>query len=481
MKRPKYIELFYSLSEKEIKEFGKFINSPFFNESKRLVLLYNYLKKETHKKRDNISIEAAVSKLFPDHKPNDEDIRKLHSGFSLLIEEFLTIKSLRRHGSQQRLFLLKELRKRNLDTIFESKLKEQWSLSFDFRLRTKEYYPDRIKFLKEEYLYFYFRHETEKATKASAETDRVTELMYLTLKLNVFINERFEGVYGDKQEKGLTKIESVFNFIETKLRKTVKDEPELYVYYLIAKLIYFKEDVKSVLNINKFIAVNKEHINPDILDYFSNVLFRFCVTRMNLGKYEFSGIAYGIQKEMENDGMFDRMREIPNMTFFSVITIRIYRKETIWAEEFVRKYYGKLNPAVKDETYRVCMALISFANKKYSDVIKYSANLKTKNLAYYLFVKSALLKTYYETGDDKYIHSTADTIEHYIKRKQEMNEMMKRSVSGFLRYVLKLEKAKKEGGRYVGALADMIAEERKFFHSGWVRQKIKELAEKNRG
>jgi hypothetical protein len=271
----------------------------------------------------------------------------------------------------------------------------------------------------------------------------------------------------------------VFKFIGTRLNSVRKNEPRLFVYYLIAKLIHKREDFKSVVYIRKYISMNKELINPDTVDYFLNVLFRICVTKMNDGKNTFSPVAYEILKEMENDGVFDRISEIPDITFFSMITFSLFLKETAKAELFIKKYSGKLNPSVREETYGVCMALISFANRKYTDVIKYTINIKTKNLDYYLNIKSVLLKTYYETGNFKYIHSMTDSIEHYIRRKKEMNGTMKRSISGFLKYVLKLTKAKKDSGKNIHILAETFESEGNFFQNDWVKQKIEELEEKS--
>ena len=115
------VETLKTFSREEMREFGKFINSPYFLMKKKLssqVLskLFGILKKSHPEFRSNeINKEQVFKKLYPDKEYNDSIMRNLISSLSKLAEKFMIQKEFKYDEEQNKIYLIKQTYRRKLD------------------------------------------------------------------------------------------------------------------------------------------------------------------------------------------------------------------------------------------------------------------------------------------------------------------------------------------------------------------------------
>ncbi|MBN8569727.1 MAG: hypothetical protein J0M18_08850 [Ignavibacteria bacterium] len=91
MKDTKVIQILRALTQEEFKNFGKFVNSPYFNSSKNAVRFYNIIKRAYPKFEGKaIEIENVYKKLYPKQSYNEGTIRNIISEMGQLAEKFLS-------------------------------------------------------------------------------------------------------------------------------------------------------------------------------------------------------------------------------------------------------------------------------------------------------------------------------------------------------------------------------------------------------
>lgn len=96
MKNTKLIQILKIFSKEEIKEFEKFIASPYFSRGRDLKPFYKILKSyHPDFKSSNFNYERVFEKLYPKEKYNksgaDNILRVLSYELTRLTEEFITI------------------------------------------------------------------------------------------------------------------------------------------------------------------------------------------------------------------------------------------------------------------------------------------------------------------------------------------------------------------------------------------------------
>ncbi|HEY3250869.1 MAG TPA: hypothetical protein VGK25_07095, partial [Ignavibacteria bacterium] len=124
MIKSKAIEIIQTFDSREFHEFGKFVDSPFFNSNTKLIEMYSLLKKFYPAfSQKNFTKENLYQKLFPGKKYNDGTMRKLLSSLQSLAEEYLAnTRFMRNQTFQKRLALMQRLDEKKLDVLFKQQL-----------------------------------------------------------------------------------------------------------------------------------------------------------------------------------------------------------------------------------------------------------------------------------------------------------------------------------------------------------------------
>ena len=149
------IETIKSFSRQEIKEFGLFIQSPFFNTNQSVIKLYEQIKKH-YPEFDQIQLDKKLlfEKAFGLVKYNDSFMRMTVYRLMELTKEFLISRNLKRNHFLKETLLLDELNIRELNNLMikcvydldkkveKQKAKEAETYFVKFRL---EYYKNEVK------------------------------------------------------------------------------------------------------------------------------------------------------------------------------------------------------------------------------------------------------------------------------------------------------------------------------------------------
>lgn len=103
------------LSKKELKKFGDFVRSPYFNTEPKFIRVYEIIASE----RDNISRKLIAKKIFGnDSSAGDVRFRKLVSEFMKLFERFFAEMEFSNDTLNQKFMILENLKKMNLRKEF---------------------------------------------------------------------------------------------------------------------------------------------------------------------------------------------------------------------------------------------------------------------------------------------------------------------------------------------------------------------------
>ena len=117
-------DILRSFSKKEIKEFGLFVESPYYNTSEATTkLYYEIIKFYPAFSSRNYDKEYLFSKVYPGGILKEDLLRKLLSNLIKLTNEFLKQESVKKMKDQE-LLVLKEYSKRGLTVMFENKAEE---------------------------------------------------------------------------------------------------------------------------------------------------------------------------------------------------------------------------------------------------------------------------------------------------------------------------------------------------------------------
>src|SRR5258706_4791574 len=122
MQNYKIIDVLKSFNKKELKKFGEFVSSPYYNKNRNVIKLLDILEKyypDFSSKK--LEIEEISGKVFSKDKYDYHKINNIVSDLYKLSEKFLTVINFSKKEFAENKFLLSELRQRNLNNLYEQK------------------------------------------------------------------------------------------------------------------------------------------------------------------------------------------------------------------------------------------------------------------------------------------------------------------------------------------------------------------------
>lgn len=159
MQKSKLITLLQRFSKTDMKEFGDFVSSPFFNKEKVLERLAAYLINH-YPAYDTPGLvkESVFLHLYPGKKYSDGLMRNIISDLLNLAEEFLMIKNLDKDKFRKDMLLMNELKSRKLPNHFLKKKEKTEKLVEQSSAKDGFYYDKKTEL---NMLYSSFLKETE--------------------------------------------------------------------------------------------------------------------------------------------------------------------------------------------------------------------------------------------------------------------------------------------------------------------------------
>lgn len=253
------IPVLKSFSKDEIKEFEKFLDSPFFGCGKFVLKFYKVLIKHYPVfNEEDIKKEKIFGIVYKDKKYNDALTRRIISDLIRFSEEYITYKNFKNNNAFYSSCSLNELRNRKLHNLF--RLRSESILKKINKSEIGD--PDRIlesyftNFEIGQYRTFIRDEKMHESRSLSAEAITVYFLRVISYYLIHSINFTHET---NTKNKIISAFLNNFNF-ESFFKLLENDQSKFSVYLKMLGYVYQivadKEDRQSCTKLNELISAN---------------------------------------------------------------------------------------------------------------------------------------------------------------------------------------------------------------------------------
>jgi len=469
----KFLNIIDSLSDDEFKNFGKFLNSPFFNESKKITGLYEYIKKFYHSHNlDRVTPESISEHVYGEGKYENMKTRKLLSDFTFQLECFLVHNSVKREEVTKKILLAGEFRKKIPGKYLLSELRELKKNIFADSSDSINFYISKFRLADEELT-------TKKhIIHRDIQIRNIMELKKASLKLSLFTrlylyhtliqhNIQVE----EFPEYGFDNLKSFLTKYEKNLKTAEKDDKGMYLLYQVLRLI-IKRNLNTIFEeISKFIAENEGFLKKADVEFVMNTIVNFYMNEINRGRFENLSVFIEIFKKIDKNGYLDRIYEINHIIFVEIVHFAVLLKENELAEAIIWKYFPKINAFYKVDSLNLAIAILRYGQNRIGEVRSQLEKLKYNSYGFYLIAKSMLLKIYFEENSLKYIYPLVDSFKHYLKRNKTIPQYFVESFSTFLSYLTKLTSVKMGNMKDILRIEFNILNEKNFYGKEWLLEK----------
>ncbi|MBS1518815.1 MAG: hypothetical protein JSS91_12065 [Bacteroidetes bacterium] len=473
------IKLISTLTRTEFREFGMFVNSPYYNREKVLVKFFNYLKKfYPDYSEKNLEKKKVFSKLFSGKKYNDALLRNTVSDFLKLTEDFIRLKHFENEKFYGQYLLLKELTNRKLLPLFKSNFKKADKILNSDSARDEIYFQN--KFLLEDE---WRRNHVATSSRMLFEEDNLKKqsdslhVYYLTefTKLYAILLNQSRYTYDYKFDFEL--FEAVIKYLQNNF-SVYKDYPYINIFYNCVMLykteeqIFFNELKKLLLKHYRLLTLT------DRKNIFV-VLINYCSDQIDRGNYLFLEETFIINEHLlKSKAYFEGNDFMPHYFYEAIALNAIEMKKTDWAEKFLIKYNKLVHQDYKDLSYNYCMAELTFSKGNPDKSLGFLSLVLPENVKVKTKINILLLKIHYTCNNTVQFSSLIESSKKYIIRNKTVQEINKLKFSNFLKYIGKLYKVKSSEKipDEIAALREEIINCPEIFSKKWLEDQIEELS-----
>ena len=484
MNDSKLIQILKTFSVNEIKDFEKFIASPYFSTGRNVEGLYSILK-PYHPEFDSPKLDkkTVFKKLFPGEKYSEMKFKNVTTALTRLAEQFIINESFKNDPLEFESKLFNTYWNRENLKLFAGTMnsleKKIDKLPFDHD--SAFILNEKIASLK--YSYFLKINRHDKAIPLIGKAAEYNALTFLTRFIkSINYRSKVSGTYKAKMENTLVDVlwEGLeFERILANLRK--RKYPYLWLlelYYYTNRFYSNPDDTESFHKARDVFNKNIEKYSRIEKYFVLNDFYSYCIQRFSKGDNSFIRMEFEICKQLKDENALTSADyvSLELMNYRNVVYSAIKAKEYDWLENFIKDCTPLLRPDGRDNMKNFALSKLEFERGKFENALEYASKIQYDMFTYKLDIKNLLLMIYYELGLLDQAESLIATYKHYVKYNKDFSRNYMRKFKNFITIYSSLFKARSTANTKDMDLLLKRAEDMDVLPSrAWFTRKIKEL------
>lgn len=488
MKDSKVAEILKTLDKAELKELGKFVQSPYFSRGRDVMPLFNFIKK-FHPAFDNPSFtrEFVYEKIYPGKKYGDAKsnslLKTLMSDLFKLCNEYLSYSEFKNDSSKKSTYLLKQLRERKLYKAFEKEYAGTKNNLAAFGPVSVDSFHELYSNANEYTAYCIDTGNIQgvfdsllSGGEYSLTHSLIKAFMNPDLKAStIAFNINYKPNFSDFLIESLDSEKMI-----SKMRESNNEFlPYIEIFYTASMMGRHPKDEAYYYKLKSLLD---EHI--DLFEHSQ----KYILYSM-LGSYCARMSTYGnslkfVQEEFD---VYDRILKLGIYkyspkddfqinNFRNIVLTALDVNEIDWLEEFTEKYYMELHPDHRENMRYYTLAHVYFCRKEFETALDHINKVKYNYFLFKIDVRYLMFRLYYEMGYDEQAFSTISSITQFLKESKDISEGFKKRGNKFVKYSRELLRRRTERNTKDLSLFKKQVEESEDVNSrGWILEKIGEM------
>jgi hypothetical protein len=416
MKNTKLVELLSVMNVYELERFNLFVHSALYNNSQRVTQLFVVLQKQYPQfEAEKITDEKVFKSIFKGKAFAPALLRNLVSDLLCLCEQFIVTESINQNAAVKSQQLIYYYTEKKLFAHAEAQL-HKWRAELNTAPHNSEYYQSAYMLVHTSFsvaFHHHYKGNLHKLYKRKSASVLIEALQnYYLYEFSVLSAEVVNSFKAHNQTFNTQQLEDVIQFY---LSKTPKPEP-IVLFRLQLSQMLLNGNEKLYATIKKTLLKINEQFHKTELRSIMVVLYGFAAERSWKGDAFFINELFDLTELREKfDLLLDDINEINPIAFINIASAKLNKKGKAAALEFIKKYSPNLPAKVREETEKLAMAKVWFAEKKYEKTIDLLVTMGKPFFASEITARLLQAKCHYELQQWDRLLAVIETTEKFIK------------------------------------------------------------------
>ncbi len=482
MENSDLIDLFKTLTAKELKNLSTFMQSPYATKGRyreEVQNLFNLLQKYTLSgSLTPLDKEKAYKQVFSGKPMVQGHLERVMFELNQTIRTFLVIENYLRkeNGTAVQLEYAEVLKSRGLLPKSAQVIQQALTELKAEPIKTADQYG--LLFEASSFVYsMASQYNKWKDDLKITETLQYLDLYYSLHKLNL-LNHYLLLSRISRLDTGT--IEDIAPHAVLLPHISVDDDPNVFIAYKIYLLL--SENQPTIIGFNDLMQLlthYEDRLNTQSTQLYFSYLRNYCSLLIIHSHYDLLPVLHAIHIDNLQKGYFTYDGKIPPGAYHNIANTALRAKNAPWALAFIEQYKDKvLHAEYTDEVYRLNMASYYFHTQQFDQALDYLPPAST-DLGMHLTGRRLELKIYYELQSDLLTYKL-DAFKMYISRasKKLLSDETRENHANFVNLLLQLAQIPPGDTVRATRTYDRIQEKNRVAEKEWLLEKAQKAMKK---
>ena len=467
MEKTKLIALLKTFDSKELRAFGDFVKSPFFNKNDEIEKLYFHLKKlagQTFPPK-KMKKELIFKKLFPSEAYEERRFNHTISQLLKLAERFISLNEYDQNGILNDYHTMIAYNNRNLEKNYVHILRKAKEKLGQVPFRDASYYYQQFLIADAEAKRF-DRKNIRAFDNSLQEVSDALDLYFLSQKLKFLVGmlDREKQLSVKYQHHMMPEVRT---YVE---RENFESIPPIVLYYTTLQTLTEEQSSEYFLQLKELLVVYKDQFPRTEIKEFFYCAINYCINKIRSGEKDYTADLVELyEKGLQQEVLLEEGKISP-WTFKNVVKLSLGLGRFDWVEQFVKSNYEKLDKQFREEALHFSLADLNYHRKNYDDSLFHLNQVEFSDIYYWLDGKVMLLKIYHENNETEALLSLIQSFRIYLKRNKRLSDNIKETYLNFTNILYEIQR---KADTKAAMLLEKIKETRWLTARSWLEQTVK--------
>lgn len=414
MLNSKLLQLYQTLTKKEIRLFKQWIYSPIHNQHKDVQVLFEFIISRRSIRELTVRKQKAFEYLYPEKEYDDLRMRHVMSFALKTLEDFVSYYAAFDSSLKYKKNLTKAYKNHNLPLQAAISLEQT----------AKEL--DKVNIQNELYFLDKYTLEVDKFELAGTQDrTRNTNLQDIDNQATIFyISSTLKYAATSLSHAALVKTNYKFAMLESVLKevKTGKYDniPAVMLHYYSYMALTNPEDEQYFQKLNHYLTHHLHVLASKEQRSIYLLAINYCIKRLNTGTDKYIRLAFDLYKNSLEQGILIEDKQLSHFAYTNSIALSLHLKEFDWATNFIKNYSKFLPDSHRQNYQHYNTAKLLFTKQEYDKAIALLSQIDYDDLLLTMDAKRMLLFIYYEQESFQALDALLDSFRVFIHRKKVM-------------------------------------------------------------
>ncbi|MEI6411687.1 MAG: hypothetical protein WCR52_20015 [Bacteroidota bacterium] len=409
------LRVFNRLNASERKAIGELARCAYFNKREDVVRLSDYLAEHAGRSAHSaLEPERLFAAVYPEEPFDGRRLRHVQSYLLDLVRQYLVLQEARAGDETQAPLLLRALRRRGMDDLFEKTLTTQFADMEQGLLRDAQYHFQR---------YILYQEQLEQASKRERSArlnfqplpDELTAYYVSEMLRHACLSSMHEAVAGQGYRMGL--LNAILEAVE---RDEMLKTPAIAVYYHAYQMLQHPDESAPLEHLKASLAEHRQCFSVDEQRGLYLLAINGCIRRMNTGRSAYIREALDLYHVTLDSGILLENGILSGFNYKNIIRLAAALQEHAWAAAFLEQYQAQLHPRERDNLYRYNRAFLYFQQQDYTRAMPLLQQVELEDPLNNLDARRMLLRSYFELGEWSALESLIQSFSAFLRRQKNL-------------------------------------------------------------